>query len=122
MIPSAGSVLAFSSARALAPGMYRRLRRGRIIMALSKSSCPALCLASTSSTLRRKTWMAGSSQRFEGTPLVACATTRRLYADGTHKASFPERLIAGYRTFASQRLLTEQSRYRELSERGQRPR
>ena len=39
----------------------------------------------------------------------------------TDKASFPERLIAGYRTFASQRLPTEQSRYRELSERGQSP-
>ena len=35
--------------------------------------------------------------------------------------SFPERLIAGYRTFATQRLPTEQSRYRELSERGQSP-
>ena len=36
-------------------------------------------------------------------------------------ASFPQRLIEGYRTFASQRLPTEQSRYRELSERGQAP-
>jgi carbonic anhydrase len=35
--------------------------------------------------------------------------------------SFPERLISGYRTFATQRLPTEQSRYRELSERGQSP-
>jgi carbonic anhydrase len=35
--------------------------------------------------------------------------------------SFPERLLAGYRTFATQRLPTEQSRYRELSERGQSP-
>ncbi|HET7887997.1 MAG TPA: carbonic anhydrase [Bradyrhizobium sp.] len=34
---------------------------------------------------------------------------------------FPQRLIDGYRTFASQRLPTEQSRYRELSERGQSP-
>ena len=34
---------------------------------------------------------------------------------------FPRRLIDGYRTFASQRLPTEQSRYRELSERGQSP-
>jgi carbonic anhydrase len=34
---------------------------------------------------------------------------------------FPQQLIAGYRTFASQRLPTEQSRYRELSERGQAP-
>ena len=35
--------------------------------------------------------------------------------------SFPPRLINGYRTFTSQRLPTEQSRYRELSERGQSP-
>ena len=34
---------------------------------------------------------------------------------------FPQKLIDGYRTFASQRLPTEQSRYRELSERGQAP-
>ena len=37
------------------------------------------------------------------------------------KNAFPERLISGYRTFATQRLPTEQSRYRELSERGQSP-
>src|SRR6201994_4488350 len=35
--------------------------------------------------------------------------------------SFPQKLIDGYRTFASQRLPTEQSRYRELAERGQKP-
>src|ERR1700754_1263258 len=35
--------------------------------------------------------------------------------------SFPDRLLTGYRTFATQRLPTEQSRYRELSERGQSP-
>src|SRR5437868_14141505 len=35
--------------------------------------------------------------------------------------SFPPRLIDGYRTFTSQRLPTEQSRYRELAERGQSP-
>src|SRR6201746_2053917 len=34
---------------------------------------------------------------------------------------FPEHLIEGYRTFTSQRLPTEQTRYRELSERGQSP-
>ena len=34
---------------------------------------------------------------------------------------FPPRLIEGYRTFTSERLPTEQSRYRELSERGQSP-
>ena len=35
--------------------------------------------------------------------------------------NFPHHLIEGYRTFTSQRLPTEQSRYRELSERGQSP-
>ena len=35
--------------------------------------------------------------------------------------SFPKTLLEGYRTFATQRLPTEQSRYRELSERGQSP-
>ena len=34
---------------------------------------------------------------------------------------FPQRLIDGYRNFTSERLPTEQSRYRELSERGQSP-
>ena len=36
-------------------------------------------------------------------------------------STFPQQLINGYRTFASTRLPTEQSRYRELSERGQSP-
>jgi carbonic anhydrase len=35
--------------------------------------------------------------------------------------TFPKRLIAGYRDFAANRLLAEQSRYRELSEHGQSP-
>lgn len=35
--------------------------------------------------------------------------------------TFPKRLLNGYRTFRTQRLPTEQSRYRELSERGQSP-
>src|ERR1051325_1102303 len=35
--------------------------------------------------------------------------------------SFPPRLIEGYRTFTSERLPTEQSRYRELAVRGQSP-
>jgi carbonic anhydrase len=35
--------------------------------------------------------------------------------------AFPPQLIDGYRTFTSQRLPTEQSRYRELFERGQSP-
>jgi carbonic anhydrase len=34
---------------------------------------------------------------------------------------FPQNLLDGYRTFRTQRLPTEQSRYRELSERGQFP-
>ncbi|MET0724418.1 MAG: carbonic anhydrase, partial [Tardiphaga sp.] len=34
---------------------------------------------------------------------------------------FPPNLISGYQTFTSQRLPTEQSRFRELSERGQSP-
>jgi carbonic anhydrase len=34
---------------------------------------------------------------------------------------FPQHLLDGYRTFQTQRLPTEQSRYRELSERGQSP-
>src|SRR5256714_7286922 len=36
-------------------------------------------------------------------------------------APFPQHLISGYLTFTSQRLPTEQTRYRELSERGQSP-
>jgi carbonic anhydrase len=35
--------------------------------------------------------------------------------------AFPPNLISGYQTFTSQRLPTEQSRFRELSERGQSP-
>ena len=35
--------------------------------------------------------------------------------------SFPERLIEGYMAFASGRLQSEQHRYRELAERGQKP-
>ena len=35
--------------------------------------------------------------------------------------AFPKHLLEGYRTFISQRLPTEQTRYRELSERGQSP-
>src|SRR5436309_10629858 len=36
-------------------------------------------------------------------------------------SAFPQHLLEGYRTFTSQRLPTEQSRYRELAERGQSP-
>src|SRR5712672_349763 len=39
----------------------------------------------------------------------------------TPMTSFPQHLLDGYLTFTSQRLPTEQSRYRELSERGQAP-
>jgi carbonic anhydrase len=35
--------------------------------------------------------------------------------------TFPQRLLDGYQAFATQRLPTEQNRYRELSERGQSP-
>src|SRR5215470_7219778 len=35
--------------------------------------------------------------------------------------TFPQHLLDGYKAFATQRLPTEQSRYRELSERGQSP-
>src|SRR6202011_5917435 len=35
--------------------------------------------------------------------------------------AFPDRLISGYRSFAADRLSAEQSRYRELAERGQSP-
>jgi carbonic anhydrase len=35
--------------------------------------------------------------------------------------AFPDRLIDGYQSFATQRLSAEQSRYRELAERGQSP-
>jgi carbonic anhydrase len=36
-------------------------------------------------------------------------------------SSFPQQLLNGYHTFTSQRLPTEQSRYRDLAERGQSP-
>jgi carbonic anhydrase len=36
-------------------------------------------------------------------------------------SQFPQNLLDGYRAFTSQRLPTEQSRYRELAERGQSP-
>jgi len=36
-------------------------------------------------------------------------------------SAFPDRLIAGYQSFAANRLSAEQSRYRELAERGQSP-
>jgi carbonic anhydrase len=37
------------------------------------------------------------------------------------QSSFPQRLLDGYLAFTSQRLPTEQARYRELAERGQSP-
>jgi carbonic anhydrase len=42
-------------------------------------------------------------------------------ASEEYTMSFPERLISGYQAFATQRLPTEQSRYRELSQDGQSP-
>jgi len=36
-------------------------------------------------------------------------------------SAFPQHLLEGYRSFASQRLPTEQTRYRELAQRGQSP-
>src|SRR5262249_31940308 len=50
------------------------------------------------------------------TPMAGSRVTNAM-----DKTSFPDRLLAGYRTFATQRLPTEQTRYRELSERGQSP-
>jgi carbonic anhydrase len=38
-----------------------------------------------------------------------------------HTMAFPEKLVAGYRTFLAGRLPTEQARFRELAERGQAP-
>jgi carbonic anhydrase len=40
---------------------------------------------------------------------------------GMSEARFPQRLLDGYSTFRTGRLPTEQSRYRELAERGQSP-
>ena len=42
-------------------------------------------------------------------------------SEETLTASFPPRLIEGYRSFAGQRLQAEQARYQELAERGQSP-
>src|SRR6201993_195965 len=39
----------------------------------------------------------------------------------TRMTAFPERLVSGYRSFATECLPAEQSRYRELAERGQAP-
>jgi carbonic anhydrase len=36
-------------------------------------------------------------------------------------SAFPEHLLTGYQTFVSQRLPTEQSRYKELSQKGSPP-
>src|SRR6202049_2147373 len=45
---------------------------------------------------------------------------RRIWL-ATAMSSFPLHLLEGYRTFTSQRLPTEQTRYRDLAERGQSP-
>jgi carbonic anhydrase len=52
------------------------------------------------------------------TPVSAFGIT---LARQTMTASFPQQLVAGYQNFASERLPTEQSRFRELSEKGQFP-
>src|SRR6185436_4637102 len=106
MMPSAGRLRAFSSARAFDPGMNNRLRRGRI--------------------------MAGSSGGFEPHALTfqtgvrkPCSRHRSMVSHARYgqdtMAPFPQHLLDGYRAFTSQRLPTEQTRYRELSERGQSP-
>src|SRR5437762_8837593 len=41
--------------------------------------------------------------------------------EGFRMTVFPDRLIDGYRSFASNRLSAEQSRYRELAQSGQSP-
>ena len=56
---------------------------------------------------------------FERRPKVLSPSSA--YGLGRDQAPFPQYLLNGYRTFTTQRLPTEQSRYRELSERGQSP-
>src|SRR6478735_4929410 len=51
----------------------------------------------------------------------AILLTKAGYDLACRMTTFPPQLINGYRAFATQRLPQEQSRYRELSERGQSP-
>ena len=107
MMPSAGRLGAFSSARAFDPGMNNRLRRGRIMgwVPLEASSPTPYHFKPGSESL---------------VPVIGLWLAMRGYGQDT-MASFPQHLLDGYRAFTSQRLPTEQSRYRELSERGQSP-
>ena len=54
-------------------------------------------------------------------PVIGLWLAMRGYGQDTMAKSFPQHLLDGYRAFTSQRLPTEQTRYRELSERGQSP-
>ena len=101
--------------------MNSRLRRGRIMVGPPKSSARPLCRTSASSSPCTSQDVDGRVKYRRRPSALRPAMTTKVGSDGMHMSSFPERLIAGYRTFASQRLPTEQSRYRELSERGQSP-
>jgi carbonic anhydrase len=61
-----------------------------------------------------------------GRDTISAGRLKGLFRPASHglassMSPFPPHLISGYRNFTSQRLPTEQSRYRELSERGQSP-
>src|ERR1700719_3328478 len=101
MMPSAGRLRAFSSARAFDPGMNKRLRRGWIM-----AGFPSIFRFH-----RDNISPAGPKDLFLSSP----------YGLANVMSLFPQHLLEGYRTFTSQRLPTEQSRYRELAERGQAP-
>src|SRR5260370_11225624 len=100
MMPSAGRMRAFSSARGFDPGMNKRLRRGRIMVFSFRFPTPS------------RYHFCPRPERL--VPAFSLWLAKRM-------SSFPEHLLDGYRTFTSQRLPTEQTRYRELSERGQAP-
>src|SRR5205085_2028570 len=51
----------------------------------------------------------------------AAVVSEPIAIEGFGMTAFPDRLIDGYRSFATQRLSAEQSRYRDLAERGQAP-
>src|SRR6266581_441572 len=101
MMPSTGRLRAFSSARAFDPGMNSRLRRGRIM-----------------GWFPLTVWT--SRPNISARPPKALFPSSA-YGYATRMTSFPHHLLEGYRAFTSQRLPTEQSRYRELSEIGQSP-
>src|SRR6195952_4230778 len=123
MMPSAGRLGACSSARAFDPGMNNRLRRGRTMVVLPWRSSPSVgsrgyCL---SMILRKNRcpffWSCCNISNYGPKDLFRHAS----YGLATAMSSFPHHLLEGYRTFTSQRLPTEQSRYRDLSVRGQAP-